>query len=115
MAKVIELIPKQSIRVSTTLYSSVYEVTDYACMCFELRAFVYSGSATITGTIEHTADPDLDPNSWVSYTSGTVSAATGNCFGNGSTPPLRFMRGKVVTASTNSGVLHFQCIARESS
>ena len=112
MAQILNFFPKQQISGGATLYSPPFDISQFSGIVIEFRIFAYSGSLAITGSIEESSDPDLDPASWSQISSSALSAvgATKFTYAN---PCLRFLRAKIVSVSTANGVIAIQGICRE--
>lgn len=114
MARVIAFFPTQLLcgnyTTSATYYSEVFEVTDIATLEVEFRIHGNTGTAAVTGLIEHTEDPCLQE--WTSYPS--MSAITGTPATNPTqlTDPMRYVRARILAPNDNVIVASMTAVCR---
>jgi len=115
MPQIIEFFPRQAVPPATgvTIYSEIYEVSDYAQIVARLRLDSFSGTGSISAILQDTMEPGLAPDSlWRSVASQSLGSAAGAVFSAGGL--LRFVRMKLdASALTGAAMVTVDAVAKE--
>jgi hypothetical protein len=116
MSEVLEFFPTQDVTgnsgASATYYSPIFDVTEFASIEVELRAYVFSGTGTVDAKGGECIDPCLNDGSFSESFAGLLVSASGTADQETYDNPLRFLRIRLVVSAGIQATIAVRGVAR---